>query len=139
MARDELLDDEDKILRGNGEEVLEAEKKLKHKLLPRNAWRLIPFFELFMSCPKDELRQCHELFLTYSWYKLCITMAYTVTRYLGLFGDDIVPTILYRYTQVLRRLDLLSSKASPSSPRLASRQCVHGWQTVSLLWWPTRP
>ena len=37
-------------------------------------WRLIPFFELFMSCPKDELRQWYELFLTYSWYKLCITI-----------------------------------------------------------------
>ena len=40
-------------------------------------------------------------------------MAYTLTRYLGLFGDSIVPNILYRYTQVLRRLDLLSSKGKP--------------------------
>jgi len=34
-------------------------------------------------------------------------------RYLGLFGDHIVPAILYRYTQVLRRPDLLSSKGKP--------------------------
>ena len=40
---------------------------------------------------------------------LCITLY----RYLGLFGDHIVPAILYRYTQVLRRPDLLSSKGKP--------------------------
>ena len=34
-------------------------------------------------------------------------------RYLGLFGDHIVPAVLYRYTQVLRRPDLLSSKGKP--------------------------
>ena len=31
-------------------------------------------------------------------------------RYLGLFGDHIVPAVLYRYTQVLRCEDLVSSK-----------------------------
>ena len=31
-------------------------------------------------------------------------------RYLGLFGDHIVPAVLYRYTQVLRRADLVNSK-----------------------------
>ena len=30
--------------------------------------------------------------------------------YLGLFGDHIVPAVLYRYTQVLRRADLVNSK-----------------------------
>ena len=34
-------------------------------------------------------------------------------RYLGLFGDHIVPAVLYRYTQVLRRPDLLSSNGKP--------------------------
>ena len=34
-------------------------------------------------------------------------------RYLGLFGDHIVPAVLYRYTQVLRRPDLLNSKGKP--------------------------
>ena len=34
-------------------------------------------------------------------------------RYLGLFGDHIVPAVLYRYTQVLRRPDLVNSKGKP--------------------------
>ena len=34
-------------------------------------------------------------------------------RYLGLFCDHIVPAVLYRYTQVLRRSDLLNSKGKP--------------------------
>ena len=38
------------------------------------------------------------------WYIL------VASRYLGLFGDHIVPSVLYRYTQVLRRADLVNSK-----------------------------
>ena len=34
-------------------------------------------------------------------------------RYLGLFGDHIVPAVLYRYTQVLRRPDLINSNGKP--------------------------
>jgi hypothetical protein len=34
-------------------------------------------------------------------------------RYLGLFGDHIVPTVLHCYTQVLRRPDLVNSKGNP--------------------------
>ena len=34
-------------------------------------------------------------------------------RYLGLFGDHIVPAILYRYTQELRHPDLVNSKGKP--------------------------
>jgi len=34
-------------------------------------------------------------------------------RYLGLFGDHIVPAILYRYTQELRRPDLVDKKGNP--------------------------
>jgi hypothetical protein len=44
-----------------------------------------------LSAPKDELNQ---------WY-------------LGLFGDHIVPAVLYRYTQVLRRPDHINSKGKP--------------------------
>ena len=40
-------------------------------------------------------------------------MTYDIFRYLGLFGDHIVPAILYRYTQILRRPDLLTSKGKP--------------------------
>ena len=41
-------------------------------------------------------------------------MTYDMSRYLGLFGDHIqvVPAILCRYTQVLLRPDLLSSKGN---------------------------
>jgi hypothetical protein len=35
------------------------------------------------------------------------------TRYLGLFGDHIVPSVLYRYTQVLRREDLVNIQGKP--------------------------
>jgi hypothetical protein len=38
---------------------------------------------------------------------------YLYHRYLGLFGDHIVPAVLYRYTQVLRRPDLVISKGKP--------------------------
>jgi hypothetical protein len=38
---------------------------------------------------------------------------YAPFRYLGLFGDHIVPAVLYRYTQVLRRPDLINSKGKP--------------------------
>ena len=56
------LDDEDCVLRGKAEAVKEAERRLKHKLLPRNAWRQIEYFELFMSCPKDELHQWYVVY-----------------------------------------------------------------------------
>ncbi len=38
------------------------------------------------------------------------TVMYLYRRYLGLFGDHIVPAVLYRYTQVLWRPDLVNSK-----------------------------
>ena len=41
------------------------------------------------------------------WYVL------VASRFLGLFGDHIVPAVLYHYTQVLRRPDLLNSKGKP--------------------------
>ncbi len=34
-------------------------------------------------------------------------------RYLGLFGDHIVPAVLHRYNQVLLRPDLINSKGKP--------------------------
>ena len=55
-ARDDLLGEDDELV-GLVKDVQEVEKRLRHKLLPRNAWRLVPFFELFMSAPKDELHQ----------------------------------------------------------------------------------
>ena len=63
-ARDALLDSDDALV-GRIKDVKEAEKRLRHSLLSCNAWRLIPFFKLFMSAPKDELHQ---------WYVLCCHM-----------------------------------------------------------------
>ena len=53
---DALLAEDDHLV-GRVKDVKEVEKRLRHKLLPHNAWRLIPFFELFMCSPKDELHQ----------------------------------------------------------------------------------
>ena len=55
-----VLDDDDQLV-GRVKDVKEVEKRLRHRLLPRNAWRLVPFFELFMSAPKDELHQWYVL------------------------------------------------------------------------------
>jgi hypothetical protein len=54
--RDVLLD-KDTDMVGRVKDVKEVEKRLRHKLLPSNAWRLIPFSELSMCSPKDELHQ----------------------------------------------------------------------------------
>ena len=40
-AREQLLGDDDYVLRGKAEAVKETKRKFKHKLLPRNAWRAI--------------------------------------------------------------------------------------------------
>ena len=53
--RDQLLDYDENVLLGKGDDMKDAEKRLKHKLRPINAWRLVSYFELFMSCPKDKL------------------------------------------------------------------------------------
>ncbi len=89
-ARDQLLDDDDGLI-GLVKDVKAVEKLLRHRLLPHNAWLLVPFFELFLSAPKDELHQ---------WY-------------LGLFGDHIVPALFYCYTQILQRPDLVNSIWEP--------------------------
>ena len=67
-ARDELLDEDGDTQPGCADDVKAAEKRIRHRLLPRNAWMLVPYFELFMSCPKDELHQ---------WYHLsCVILSY---------------------------------------------------------------
>ena len=44
---------------------------------------------------------------------VCTCILTQLNRYLGLFGDHIVPAVLYRCTQVLRRPDLINSKGKP--------------------------
>ncbi len=87
---------------GRVKDVKDMEKRLRHRLLPQNTWRLVPFFELFMSAPKDKLHQWYEV---YSFTYVC--------RYLGLFSDHIILAVLYQYTQVLQHPDLVNSKGKP--------------------------
>ena len=50
----------------------------------------------------------------YQYILVCtINALFSWGRYLGLFGDHIVPAVLYRYTQVLQREDLINSKGKP--------------------------
>ena len=89
---------------------------LRPRPLQRNAWLLVPFFELVMSSPKDELHQwyvlCPKMYILVSKfiYNKCILykkiLIYTCPlqvsgRRLGLFGDHIVPAVLHRYIQDL--------------------------------------
>jgi hypothetical protein len=58
---------------------------------------------------------------TYQYVLICHTMYnyvpvvnyLFVCRYLGLFGDHIVPAVLHRYTQVLLRSDLINCRGKP--------------------------
>ena len=84
-ARDDLLGEDDELV-GLVKDVQEVEKRLRHKLLPRNAWRLVPFFELFMSAPKDELHQ---------WQIICIHDIYMYIHVLC-----VVYTCIYMYILV---------------------------------------
>ncbi len=56
--RDELLDIDD-VLVGRVKDVKGAEKRLRNRLLPRNAGQVMAFFELVMSAPKDKLHQSY--------------------------------------------------------------------------------
>ena len=47
------------------------------------------------------------------YISVCTCILTQFNRYLGLFGDHIGPAVLYRYTQVLRRPDLINSKGKP--------------------------
>ena len=89
--RDKLLDEDDQLL-GRVKDKEEVEKRLRHKLLPRNAWRLIPFFELFMSSPR---MNC-----TNGMYLLVYTNQYTVCT--GMYMvHTMVHTSMYLYTDTI--------------------------------------
>ncbi len=49
----------------------------------------------------------------YTLYTCMYLFTLSFTRYLGLFGDHIVPAVLYQYTQLLRREDLVNTKGKP--------------------------
>ena len=42
-AQDELLDTDGCVKPGCVGDVKDAEKRIRHKLLPRNAWMLVPY------------------------------------------------------------------------------------------------
>ena len=75
-------------------QVAKAERTLKHKLRPDNAFFKALHFDIFKCVPKEELHQ----FL------------------LGLFGDHIVPSTMYEYTMALRRRDLVKKKNRGQNP-----------------------
>ncbi len=56
------------------------------------------------------------------------TVMYLYRRYLGLFGDHIVPAVLYRYTQVLRCPDLVNSKGKPL---VSTERIKNAWKRLA--------
>ena len=83
-------------------QVREVEAELRHKLFPLNAWMKVTDFNVLTSCPKDELHQ---------WF-------------IGLYGEHIIPAIVYRYTQVLQRPDLITLDKNGNSHPLLSNEAV---------------
>ncbi len=83
------------------------------------------------------------MYLSVQCMNMCIhdTHAYVplkppFVRYLCLFGDHIVPAVLYRYTQVLQREDLVNTKGKPLLT-VASLEAV--WKRLAdcFATWPT--
>ena len=106
-----------------------------HKLLPCNTWRQIEYFELFTSCPRDELHQWyHDAVCT--WYILSIPLTYVChITYLGTWAYSLITLCRLSSTYTRNFCDALiccTRKESLSSPRLASRLCAEG-QTSSAL------
>jgi len=83
-------------------QVANAERALKHKLRPDNAFFKALHFDIFKCVPKEELHQ----FL------------------LGLFGDHIVPATMYEYTKALRRPDLVKKNKAMKESFLATNQML---------------
>ncbi len=89
-ARVDLLDDNDELA-GRVKDVEEVEKRLRHRPLQHNAWRLVPFFELFMSEPKDELHQCDSvvcnlLAYVYICWHMYILSYTCICRYIRIYA-----------------------------------------------------
>ncbi len=75
---------------------------MRHKLFPPNSWMKVLHFNVLTSCPKDELHQ---------WF-------------IGLYGEHIIPAIVYRYTKVLQRPDLVTVDKDGNSHPLLSNESV---------------
>ena len=72
-------------------QVKAAERAIKHKLRPRNAFFAAQGLDLPSCCPREELHQ----FL------------------IGLYGEYVIPASLYKYQQVLRAQELYKSPDRP--------------------------
>ena len=92
-------------------QVRAAETELRHKLFPPNAWIKILNFDVLTSCPKDELHQ---------WF-------------IGLYGEHIVPAIMYRYTQALQRPDLVTLDKNSGNMHMYPIRQLHEFSSA----WPT--
>ena len=83
-------------------QVHQVESELRHKLFPPNAWMKVSNFNVLTCCPKDELHQ---------WF-------------IGLYGEHIIPAIVYRYTQVLQRPDLITVDKNGHNHPIISNEAV---------------
>ena len=83
-------------------QVQKTEAELRHKLFPPNSWMKVLQFNVLTSCPKDELHQ---------WF-------------IRLYGEHIIPAIVYRYTKVLQRSDLVTVDKDGNSHPLLSNESV---------------
>jgi len=81
-------------------QVQAMERKIKHKLRPQNAFGLAKDLDVPASCPREELHQ----FL------------------IGVYGEYILPSSVYRFNQVLRAPELYLSPTRP----LVSDQMLRG-------------
>ena len=75
---------------------------MRHKLFPPNAWMKVADFRVLTSCPKDELHQ---------WF-------------IGLYGEQIIPAIVHRYTTVLQRPDLIYFDKNKVKHQIISNEAV---------------
>jgi len=67
-----------------------------------NAWMRVHNFDVLTSCPKDELHQ---------WF-------------IGLYGEHIIPAIVYRYTTALQRPDLIRKDKQGEAHPLISNEAL---------------
>jgi hypothetical protein len=75
---------------------------MRHKLFPHNAWMKVLDFDVLTLCPKDEL---HKWFIV-------------------LYGEQIIPAIVHRFTQTLQWPDLITVYKKCNSHPLLSNESV---------------
>ncbi len=95
-ARDQLLDDDNELV-GLVKDVKEVEKRLRHKLLPLNAWRLILFFTFHVH---TEGRAAPTVSFLYKYMHVCTSMY----KYVQVYTNMYLPYYgMYQYVRVCTR------------------------------------